>query len=239
MLVGEGSGVNASVTLNSATSNKSSLIYGSLFEIGVLGTADVAITGSAAATPDALDPGVVEIGLSAGSSGTLFIGGSTAKLTAGTVEVGGGNTAAGAGLVSLDSSGVLSAGTTTIWSGGSLVLSGGSLSGTSETVLGIVSGYGSITGTIANAGTVTATGGVLALGSLVAGTGTLALEFGTLDLKKGAAASQVIQFGTGTDKLQLDAVAATKGTIEGFGTGGLHRARRHARRCRHRGRAGC
>jgi collagen type I alpha len=219
VLAGEGTGVNASVTLNSATSSKSSLIYGTLFEIGVLGTADVAITGSAAATPDALYPGIVEIGVSAGSSGTLSISGASAKLTATTVEIGGGTTAGGAGLVSLDSSGVLSAGTTTIWNGGSLLLSGGSLSGTTETVLGIASGYGSVTGTIDNAGTITATGGVLSLGSLVSGTGTLALESGTLDLKKGAAASQVVQFGTGTDKLQLDALAATAGTLEGFGTG--------------------
>jgi hypothetical protein len=112
---------------------------------------------------------------------------------------------------------VLSSGTTTIWSGGSLVLTGGSLSGTVETVLGTASGFGSITGTIANTGTITATGGVLSLGSLDTGTGTVALTAGTLDLRKGAAATEVIAFGTGTDELQLDAFAATKGTIEGFG----------------------
>jgi T5SS/PEP-CTERM-associated repeat protein len=218
VFAGEGDGVNATVTLNSSTSSKSSLIYGSLFEIGDLGTADVTITGSAGATPDALDPGLVEIGLSAGSSGTLSISGSSAKLTAGTTEIGGGATAGGAGIVTLDSSAVLSSGTTTIWSGGSLVLTGGSLSGTTESFMGAASGYGSITGTIANTGTITATDGVLSLGSLVLGAGTLALSAGTLDLKKGAAATQIIQFESGTDKLQLDTFAATKGTIEGFGT---------------------
>jgi T5SS/PEP-CTERM-associated repeat protein len=218
VVVGAGASVDATTTLNSSTTNKVTLIYGSLFEIGALGTADVTITGSAGATPDALDPGLVQIGLSSGASGTLSISGANAKLTAGTVEIGGGATVGGTGIVTLDSSGVLSSGTTTIWSGGSLVLTGGTLSGTTESFMGAASGFGSITGTITNASTITATGGVLSLGSLVSGTGTLALAAGTLDLKKGAAATEVIAFGTGADKLQLDAFAATKGTIEGFGT---------------------
>ncbi len=117
VLVAEANGVNASVMLNSGTSNRSTLIYGSIFEIGVLGTADVAISGTAAATPDATDADV------------------------------------------------------------------------------------------------------LSLGSPVAGSGTLALQDGTLDLEKGVAASQMIRFGNGTDRLQLDTLASTLGTIEGLGAG--------------------
>jgi hypothetical protein len=149
-----------------------------------------------------VDGAVSDAGALSATSGTFVIGGAvtgTGALTAATgatidLNVGGALTEAisGAGTLKLDGATVYTLAGATISIANVAVDSGATLSGD-----------GSITGSVTDAGTITATGGVLKLAGAVTGTGALTAAAGaTVDLTAGSALSEAI-LGAGT--LQLDA----------------------------------
>jgi Hint domain len=105
-------------------------------------------------------------------------------------------------------------------SDGSVSLEGGLLLTDPVTVDadGDISGYGTVTGTTTNNGTVIAVGGLLDMTGSITGAGTLAIENGaTLELGSGVDPQQIVQFDTsavtGSAELLLDDPIGFAGTI--------------------------
>ncbi len=103
---------------------------------------------------------------------------------------------------------------------GRLVVAGGTVSLGSLSVAagGRITGYGVLTNTFVNSGTVDASGGLLRLAGTVSGSGTLQIEnAATLELAAGA---QAVTFATGaTATLKLDTASKFTGAIRGITTG--------------------
>ena len=109
------------------------------------------------------------------------------------------------------------ASTNTLAVAGLLRLGGGAMSapGIGVSATGRILGFGSITGAIANAGSIEASGGLLQMGG-VSGAGTLQID-ATATLEIGAS-SEAVNFGLG-GTLRLDAASGYTGTLTGFATG--------------------
>ena len=141
----------------------------------------------------------VEIGDTAGSQGSVTVSGAGSLLSASAaVYVGGSASAAGGtGTLDITASGTVSAPVAEIWNSGVVTLSQATLSTTTTTILGTISGSGTLTasGQIINDGTVNAVGGTLTLTGGITGTGVLGIAAGAALLLGGpVAATQTIAF---------------------------------------------
>ncbi len=165
----------------------------------------------------------VVIGATSGATGFVTLdgsGGLEASLTADAVlAVGGGiGGAGGSGRLVINSNAVASAASADIWSSGTLVLAGGTLTGGPITVQGEVTGFGTLDGALDNSGTIGATGGSLVVTGALTASGTLTVTAGAvLRLESTSAASQTVTFSGG--KLVLDSLAGSQAVIAGFGRG--------------------
>jgi fibronectin-binding autotransporter adhesin len=103
---------------------------------------------------------------------------------------------------------------------GTLQLGGGTLTtgGLSVAASALLTGFGTVTGSIANAGTLDASGGTLTLSGAVTGAGILQIESGA-ELEIGTANGETVLFQAGADELRLDTPASFTGTLSGFAAG--------------------
>lgn len=126
----------------------------------------------------------------------------------------------GSGAVTLSGSATIA--DVTITAGGVLQLEGGILDTDPITVDsgGNITGYGTITGAMANSGTITASGGVLDITGDVTGSGTLVIDGGASLLLEGdVAATESIVFDGGSASLLVGSGADIQATVSGLAAG--------------------
>jgi collagen type I/II/III/V/XI/XXIV/XXVII alpha len=217
IVIGDNAGAPGTITVNGTDTAPSRLGFGPLLEIGNFGTGTLNV--QAAGTAGVAGAGTVEIATQGGAVGSATITGAGSMLFAQLLTVGGGTLAAGgAGTLSIASSGAVSVASATIWDNGHVALTGGTLTSVPVTLMGTLSGYGAVNGTIDNSGSIAASGGTLVLAGAVSDTGTMSIASSSvLRLKHGAAVGQHIAFGHSTSgTLQLDDLADTQAVISGF-----------------------
>ena len=220
VIVGDAAAATGTLALSGTNGAlASSLQYGTLLEIAKAGSGSLSIADGAVVTAAAAHTGTVEIGVSAGATGEVTVSGGKAELSAALLTLGGGKSAAGgAGTLEIGYGGTVAADAATIWQGGTVTLSGGTLDPDPFTNNGGIGGFGMVAGAIMNSGTIAAGGGTLTLTGSVDGTGTLVVTPGALlDVEQGVASSQSIALAGGT--LQVDAPLAMLGTIDTFAAG--------------------
>ena len=168
----------------------------------------------------------VEIGDTAGSQGIVTVSGPGSLLSASAaVYVGGSASAAGGtGTLDITTSGTVSAPVAEIWNSGVVTLSQATLATTTTTILGMLSGSGTLTasGQIINDGTINAVGGTLTLTGGITGTGVLGIAAGAALLLSGpVAATQTIAFASSgaPGTLVLATPAQVAACITGFANG--------------------
>jgi T5SS/PEP-CTERM-associated repeat protein len=167
-----------------ATVTGGSLSVDGMLIVGGAGSGTLAVGGGAEVS--ATGESLIEIGATAGASGSIDVSGASASLSGQKLDVGGtGISAGGSGVLSIGSGGSVDVLGATVWNSGQITLSGGILSASPVTVDGALSGYGTVDGTIDDDGQVTVNGGLLVLTGGIAGTGTLAFQ-GTASLAVGA-----------------------------------------------------
>jgi hypothetical protein len=104
---------------------------------------------------------------------------------------------------------------------GTLQIQGGTFTAGGLTVAsgGVLTGYGTVSNAISNAGTIDAVGGTLTLAAAVTGAGVLAIA-STAELEIGTANAQTVSFGTASGgELRLDTPSTFTGTLSGFVSG--------------------
>ena len=144
--------------------------------VGLVGNGTLSVTAGALAIGDEID-----IGVFAGSQGTITVDGANSLLSANILAVGGtGDAAGGTGVLNISGGAVVDASVVQVWGSGSVNLSGGELDTDPVTISagGIISGNGIISGDITNGGTIIASGGTLELTDAITGSGTLIIDPG-------------------------------------------------------------
>jgi T5SS/PEP-CTERM-associated repeat protein len=161
-----------------------------------MGTLDITRGAKVAATTGGA--GEIDVAAQAGAVGAVTVDGAGSSLSGQSIFVGGtGSAAGGSGRLTISNGGVVSVSDATVTESGVVTLAGGALAAEPLTIDsgGAISGFGTLTGDIANNGVVTASGGLLDIAGAV--DGALAIAQGaSLELDKGAAGA-TIQFAAG------------------------------------------
>lgn len=191
--------VTGTLAQDGGTSVASSLSFGSGLKIGDAGHGTLVISGGAVVGPVAAGTGTIEIAAGISSAGTVTLDGSSSMLEGKDLYVGGSDHAAGGtGGLAISNGGVVAVSQITVWSTGN------------------IAGAGEVTGTITDAGIITAQGGTLTLDAAVSGAGNLAIGAGAT-LRLGAADNGApVTFQAGNAVLSLAGSFASTVTIDGF-----------------------
>jgi len=212
--VGDNGGATGTVDVTGTGAAASALAFGTTLVVGNHSAGALGIEAGGRVGPQAQGAGTVEIGLQTDGVGRVSLGGAGSQLTAALLAVGGGAAAGGAGTLAIGAGATVAVASATIWGGGVVSLTGGSLLTDPIDVQGNVSGYGVLGGAVTDNGTITASGGTLQVTGTIGGGGALALASGMLELGQGVS-GVAIQVGAGV--LRLDALASMSATVSGFG----------------------
>jgi T5SS/PEP-CTERM-associated repeat protein len=181
--------------------------------VGLSGTGTLSVTDGALAVFDEM-----YIADSSGSQGTVAVDGTDSLLSAGSIDVG--NYEGGTAVLNISDGAAVEASTVQIFASGSVNLAGGELDTDPLAIAsgGSIGGNGTITGDIANSGTIIASGGTLELTGEISGSGVLVIRPGAVLLLDGTVDSGVlIDFESdGTGVLELDDPADMQGTVQGI-----------------------
>jgi T5SS/PEP-CTERM-associated repeat protein len=226
--IGDMKGASAVVTVSGTVTTgdvvtPSSLGFGGTLTVGHDGIGTLLVEDGALVGPLPHQSGTITIGAASDGQGTVTVDGTASLLQAAHIDVGGTDGAAGGtGLLTIGTGGTVSATLLTVWSAGTVTLSGGTLDTDPLTIDGgNISGDGAVTGDVTDGGSITATGGTLTLSGDVSGSGALLIgDGGTLDLA-GTDDGVNVQFvaGGGNEVLQLPTPANLDAKIAGFAAG--------------------
>jgi T5SS/PEP-CTERM-associated repeat protein len=235
-IIGRDAGSTGSVLVDQSNGDLST---STLLAIGLggSGTLEVVNFATAEVTSSAASGGLAEIGADIGSTGTLIVSGGTfadqGDLVVGGTEGGAGGTGlVHVGVYDGDNTSFYVVGQTTVWSTGTVDITGAFLQtgGLFVAAGGLVSGEGAIEGVtsiglsspptapltpIQDDGTILATGGKLIVYGAVSGSGATAIGAGAeLELQQGAAGTAAFQGADAT--LTIDDLPDYAQTITGF-----------------------
>jgi len=190
---------------NADGSVPSGLGFGGKLVVGEGGTGTLNITDGALVAPTPGGEGTIEIAVQTGSTGAVSVDGKGSQLQGTDLVIGGTSEASGGqGTLSVSNDGLASVSHIRVWDHGAINLAGGAITGDIDLFAGgSVMGYGTITGTFSNYGTVTASGGTLTLIGLVDGSGSLNIDdSSTLDVF-GVGSGIAVSFGSSTTNEML------------------------------------